>query len=86
MSKLNLQDTCLSIGEHVDSPGFEEIREDLMRFLLQKISRDTEMELSDGEIADVDIVGGFETQSSDDRRGFYRQQSLGQVASRLKES
>ncbi|KYM91897.1 hypothetical protein ALC53_01400 [Atta colombica] len=48
---------CLSIGGHVDSPGFEEIREDLMRFLLQKTSRDTEMELSDGEIADVDIVG-----------------------------
>jgi len=43
------------------------------------------MELSDGEITDV-VVGGFETQSSDDRRGFYRQQSLGQVASRLKES
>ena len=41
----------------MDSPGFEEIREDLMRFLLQKTSRDTKMELSDGEIADVDIVG-----------------------------
>jgi len=51
VSKLNLQDTCPSVGRHVDSPRFEEIREDLMRYLLQKISRGTEMELSDSEIS-----------------------------------
>ncbi|KYM78118.1 hypothetical protein ALC53_11449 [Atta colombica] len=85
MSKLNLQDMCSSVDGHVDSPRFEEIREDLMRFLLQKTSRGTKMELSDDEIANMDMVGALKRGHPTTDEGSTTK-SLDQIASRLKES
>ncbi|KYQ59133.1 hypothetical protein ALC60_01849 [Trachymyrmex zeteki] len=56
MSTPNLQDMCPSAGGHMDSPKFEDIREDLLRFMLQGASRDSDMNLSEDEIAEVDMV------------------------------
>jgi len=66
MGQVNCRNLTSKIRRLASSPEFEEIREDLMRFLLQKTSRGTEMK-SDGEIADmVDIVGILKRDSTTD--------------------